>query len=82
MAAAKNPVFIGLYLENCCLVGGSTFGWREKISWGESTGGGKEEIFGWWRLHPHRGKTLNSGGWGLRIWNFQRYQRNSIWIFQ
>ena len=40
MAAAKNPVFIGLYLENCCLVGGSTFGWGEKIWWGESTGGG------------------------------------------
>ena len=22
MTAAKNEVFIGLYLENCCLVGG------------------------------------------------------------
>ena len=31
MASAKNPVFIGLHLENCCLVGGSTFGWGEKI---------------------------------------------------
>ena len=40
MASAKNPVFIGLHLENCCLVGGSTFGWGEKIWWGESTGGG------------------------------------------
>ena len=47
MTTAKNPVFIGLYLENCCLVwGGSTFGGEDKIWWWESTGG-NEQIFGW-----------------------------------
>ena len=41
MNTAKNPVFIGLYLENICLEGGalSTFGRGDKIWWGESTGG-------------------------------------------
>ena len=46
MTTAKNSAFIGLYLENCCLVGGSTFGGGDKIWWGESTGE-NEQIFGW-----------------------------------
>ena len=25
---------------------------------------------------------MGGGGGGLRIWNFQRYQRNSMWNFQ
>ena len=46
MTTAKNPVFIGLYLENCCLVGGSTFGRGDKNWWGKSSGG-DEQTFGW-----------------------------------
>ena len=37
MTTAKNVVFIGLKLENCCLVGGIDFCW-----------GGREEIKVWW----------------------------------
>ena len=40
MTAAKNAVFIGLQLENCCLVQGIDFWWW----WGGVVG--DEQIFG------------------------------------
>ena len=43
MTTAKNPVFIELYLENCCLVWGG-----DQLLAGEiKFGGGNEQIFGW-----------------------------------
>ena len=85
MTTAKNPVFIGLYLENCCLLWGG-----DQLLVGEiKFGGGNEQIFGWQSETPPPlppiGKTLNRG-WGgglwLRIWNFLRYQRHSMWSSQ
>ena len=43
MTTAKNPVFIELYLENCCLVWGG-----DQLLVGEiKFGRGNEQIFGW-----------------------------------
>ena len=45
MTTAKNPAFIGLYLE-LLFRGGSIFGGGDKIWWWESTRG-NDQIFSW-----------------------------------
>ena len=44
MLTAKNVVYIGLWLENCCLVG--------VIFLGGGGEGANEQIFGWWGNSP------------------------------
>ena len=54
MTTAKNPVFIGLYLENCCLVWGDQLLVGEiKFGGGSLLGGMSKFSAGREGLHPH-----------------------------
>ena len=48
MTTAKNAVFIGLWLENCCLVGGIEFWWGWGM-WDKKNffGGGRGDFSRW-----------------------------------
>ena len=66
MTIAKNSAFIGLYLENCCLVGGSTFGGGDKIWWGYLLGGMSKFLAGRGGLHPYSPSKGNPKQWEVR----------------
>ena len=56
-------LFIGLYLENSCLMGGSTFGGIDKIWKGEFTGGD----FSRWGAYD---QIFDGGGGGVKNMEF------------
>ena len=74
MTTAKNPVFIGLYLENCCFCVCVCGGGGDQLLVGEIKFDGgsllrvmRRFLTGREGLHPPFppvGKTLNRGGWG------------------
>ena len=69
MTTAKNPVFIGLYLENCCLVGDQLLAGEIKFGGGYLLGGMSKFLAGRGDstpIPPVR-KTLNSRGWRVEI---------------
>ena len=58
MTATKNAVFIGLWLENCCLVEGEIdFWWEGEYKFDRGKGGGCENFWLVWVVPPV-GKTV------------------------
>ena len=65
MTTAKNPVFIGLYLENCCLVGDQLLAGEIKFGGGYLLGGMSKFLAGRGGLHPYSPSKENPKQWEM-----------------